>query len=109
MYLLLKKQSKQPLSEISAVPTPGVGFPNPFPADGDVVLGVLGEDGPHLEVGAQDGDVSAEGREVDGPACGLAEAASSLEQRFIERVVAAFANMVLHRAEGPGHMLRRRD
>jgi hypothetical protein len=32
-----------------------------------------------------------------------------LEQRFIERVVAAFANMVLHRAEGPGHMLRRRD
>ena len=106
MYLLLKKQSKQPLSEISAVPTPGVGFPNAFPADGDVVLG---EDGPHLKVGAQGGDVSAEGREVDGPACGLAEAASSLEQRFIERVVAAFANMVLHRAEGPGHMLRRRD
>ena len=70
---------------------------------------MLGEDGPHLKVGAQGGDVSAEGREVDGPACGLAEAASSLEQRFIERVVAAFANMVLHRAEGPGHMLRRRD
>ena len=109
MYLLLKKQSKQPLSEISAASTPGVGFPNPSPADCDVVLGVLGEDGPHLKVGAQGGDVSAEGREVDGPACGLAEAASSLEQRFIERVVAAFANMVLHRAEGPGHMLRRRD
>ena len=27
-------------------------------------------------------------------------------QRFFERVVAAFANMVLHQAEGPGHMLR---
>jgi ubiquinone/menaquinone biosynthesis C-methylase UbiE len=27
-------------------------------------------------------------------------------QRFFERVVAAFANMVLHHAEGPGHMFR---
>ena len=27
-------------------------------------------------------------------------------QRFCERVVAAFVNMVLHHAEDPGHMLR---
>jgi hypothetical protein len=42
--------------DISAVPTPGVGLLNPSPADDDVVLGVLGEDGPNLEVAAQGGD-----------------------------------------------------
>ena len=62
-----KKLSKQPLSEISAALTPGVGFPNPYPADGDVILLVLGEDGPHLKVAAQGDDVPAWGREVDGP------------------------------------------
>jgi ubiquinone/menaquinone biosynthesis C-methylase UbiE len=27
-------------------------------------------------------------------------------QRFFEQVIADFANMVLHHAEGPGHMFR---
>jgi hypothetical protein len=46
--------SNQPLSEISAAPTPSIGLSNPSPADGDgdVVLGMLGEDGPHLKMPA---------------------------------------------------------
>jgi hypothetical protein len=52
--LSLTGYCKNARSEISAVPTPGIGLLNPSPADGDddVVLGVLGEDGPHLEVAA---------------------------------------------------------
>jgi hypothetical protein len=49
-----KKLCKQPLSEISAAPTPSIGLSNPSPTDGygDVVLRVLGEDGPHLKMPA---------------------------------------------------------